>query len=78
MVGIVGLEPTEAERPSDLQSLVIAAIRYALKLVQQRGIEPLSHAWEAHILPMYYCCVIINGAVDRNRTCNLMLGRHPL
>lgn len=29
VVGIVGLEPTEAERPSDLQSLAIAAMRYA-------------------------------------------------
>lgn len=42
MVGTVGLAPTKAVRPRDLQSLAIAAMRRTQKMVVSGGVEPLA------------------------------------
>ena len=39
---MVGLAPTKAVRPGDLQSLAIAAMRHTHKLVVSGGVEPLA------------------------------------
>ena len=40
MVGAVGLAPTKAVRPGDLQSPAIAAMRYSRKMAPEVGLEP--------------------------------------
>ncbi len=40
MVGAVGLAPTKAFRPGDLQSPAIATMRYSQKMAPEEGFEP--------------------------------------
>ena len=52
---IIPTENTEAaaRAASDFESFFIIVLG-VVDLVRAAGVEPASHAWEAHILPMYY------------------------